>query len=109
MALILHTKTDGRQRYDLSAQLDGQTFRFEFAWNARGGFWSFMLSAADGTPLLRRRVVVGFPLTGRFTDVRLPPGALVALDTSGKNEDPGLTDLGGRVQLLYLEAGDIAG
>jgi hypothetical protein len=107
--MILRTVTDGRQRYDLSAQLDGQSFRFEFSWNARGGFWSFLLSAADGTPLLRRRVVVGTPLTARFADPRLPPGELVALDTSGRSEDPGLTELGGRVQLLYLEAGDIAG
>lgn len=107
MATILPTKTDGTQRYSFRIPLDGQSFAFEFMWNARGSFWSFVLSAADGTPLLHRRVIVGFPLTGRFTDPALPAGELVAVDTRGTDLDPGLADLGARVQLLYLTADEV--
>ncbi len=31
----------------------------------------------------------------------------MALDTSGKDIDPGLNDLGGRVQLLYIPNSDL--
>lgn len=109
MATILPTKTDGTERYSFRIPLDGINFGFEFSWNGRGGFWSFVLSAADGSPLLRRRVVVGVPFTARFSDVRFPPGELVAIDSRGTDADPGLLELGadGRVQLLYLGADEI--
>jgi hypothetical protein len=108
MAVILPTKTDGTERYAFSTQLDGQTFAFEFYWNERGGFWAFILSDAAGEQLMRRKVVVGLPLTARFVDPRLPPGDFIALDTSGQDVEAGLQDLGDRVQLVYLEAADLA-
>lgn len=107
MATTLPTKTDGTERYSFRTLLDGQAFAFEFSWNARGGFWSFVLSSADGAQLLRRRVVVGVPFTARFSDIRLPPGEIIAVDTRGTDEDPGLLDLGDRVQLIYLAADEL--
>lgn len=109
MATILPTKTDGTQRYSFTMQLVRETFGFEFMWNARGGFWSFVLSASDGTPLLRRRVVVGTPMLVRFQDDRLPIGDFVAVDTRGEDLDPGLNDLGDRVQFLYLSPSELVG
>lgn len=106
MAIYLPTKTDGTQRYSFPILLDGQKFSFDFMWNDRAGFWAFILSDATGEPILRRKVVVGLPLFSRFGDPRLPPGELVALDTTGRDLDPGLQELGARVLLTYLEAAD---
>ncbi len=39
---------------------------------------------------------------------RSPPGLLMAYDTSGEGIDPGLTDLGQRVQLIYYTVADVA-
>jgi hypothetical protein len=56
---------------------------------------------ADGHPrtvslniVLNRRAVAG------------PPGAFMAVPTSDDLEPPGLTELGGRVRLLYVDAED---
>lgn len=108
MATILPTLTDGTQAYSFRTQLDGVTFQLDFAWNARGGCWSIMVSDAAGNLLLRRCVRVGLSLLARFRDTRLPPGDIVVVDTSGAGAEPGLTDLGGRVQLVYLTAAEIA-
>jgi hypothetical protein len=105
---LIPTLTDGTQAYTVTVRLDGVSFRFDFAWNERGGFWAFILSDAAGEQLMRRKVVVGLPLTARFVDPRLPPGDFIALDTSGQDVEAGLQDLGDRVQLVYLEAADLA-
>lgn len=111
MATVLKTKTDGTQRYSFTTQLDGVTFGLEFSWNARGEYWSFVIYDAAGNPLVRRVVRVSWPLLARFKNARLPRGELVAMDTSGQDLDPGLTELGdgARVQLVYLTAADLAG
>jgi hypothetical protein len=108
MAIILPTLTDGTEDYSFRTQLDGTFFGFDFSWNARGGYWALILSDAAGNALLRRVVRVGALMFNRFrADSRLPLGEIVAMDTSGVDQDPGLTDLGDRVQLLYLTAADL--
>jgi hypothetical protein len=104
---LIPTLTDGTQAYTVTVRLDGVSFRFDFAWNPRGSFWSFILYDAAANPLVRRRVVVGFPLLARFKDVRMPYGELVAIDTTQQGTDPGIDELGARVQLVYLAAADL--
>lgn len=89
----------------LEVELDGSTYRLELAWNERDEAWSLSIFAQDGTQLLAgRAVLLGAGLTIRSVDRRLPPGELLVVDTSGRDEDAGLADLGDRVLLVYREA-----
>lgn len=109
MALELPTRTD-LARYSFDVELDGVTFTFVFEWNDRDEGWYFSIRSTDvaATPLLSgRRVVVGYPLISIYRDTRLPAGTLVAIDTSSKNEDPGIADLGERVKLLYITRAEL--
>lgn len=92
-------------RYSFGLELEGRSYGFEFYWNDRAAAWFFHLSDDNGDPILSgRRVSVGIPLLWRFADARLPPGELTAIDTAGAGVDPGLSDLGARVKLLYFES-----
>lgn len=85
--------------------MDGVTYGLETRWNERAQGWFLRIFDAEGNELLSAvRIVVGFFLAKRSSDPRMPPGVIVAMDTSGQDLDPGLTDLGARVQLLYFPA-----
>lgn len=90
--------------YRFEVELDGVAYGIELRWNMRAEGWMMTLSTPEGDVLLRRRVVLGFPLTARYRDLRLPAGELEAIDTEGTGVEPGLRDLGGRVLILYTDA-----
>jgi hypothetical protein len=90
--------------YDFVVELDGATYLVELKWNEREAAWYLSIGADEDTPLVAgKKVVLNIPLISRHRDSRLPPGALIALDTSGKDEPPGLDDLGRRVVLTYSD------
>ncbi len=94
--------------YDFEVELEGRTYGFELRWNERDGGWYLSVFTGEEEPLLTgRRVVLGFPLLGRSRDARMPPGELEAIDTTGSGKEPGLSELGVRVQLLYTDSGDL--
>lgn len=83
-------------------------FGFEFAWNSQGKFWIMILSDAGGDILAVRKLVIGMPLLFRYSaDFRFPTGDIIVLDTSNQDLDPGLFDLGNRVQLLFSSVEDL--
>ena len=92
--------------------LDGATYTLEFRWNERAAAWFFSVYDAAGALLVVRKVVLSGPdnfrLLGRFRDARLPLGDFLAVDTSQTWVEPGLGDLGARVEFIYLEAADFA-
>jgi hypothetical protein len=93
--------------YQFQVDLDGATYGFGFTWNESAEAWFMSLSDVDGNPLVTGvRVVVEFPLAARSTMDSLPPGVLLAVDTSGQHLDPGLGDLGSRVRVQYLAVGE---
>lgn len=88
---------------DLQVELDGVTYTLGLQWNERDGAWYLSISTAEGELLVAgRKVVLDALLLSRYRDARLPRGALMAIDTSGELEEPGLEDLGVRVKLLYF-------
>lgn len=106
MILEIPTSTDAA-RYDLEVELDGREFRLLFDWNERDQAWQLSLFNAAGVELLSGiRVVVNYPLIGRFRDPDLPPGDLSAVDTGTTGADPGFADLGDRVRLIYTPIAD---
>src|SRR6266404_1150818 len=104
---VLPTLTDGTQFYTQRVVLDGVAFVLQFSWNARDSSWYVLILDSSANPLLSRRLAVGSPLLGRFKIQGLPAGEIMAMDTSGQDLDAGLTDLGGRVQLLYIPVADL--
>jgi hypothetical protein len=102
------TLLDGTQSYQIQVELDGTTFEFVFNWNDREGRWYFDLNDITSNPLVSgRAVVLNLPLLARFRQSTMPPGDLIAIDTSNSNIDASLTDLGDRVLLVYLTAADV--
>lgn len=94
--------------FDVEAQLDGVLYAFTFRWNARDGQWTFDLADSDRDPIASGiAVVVDFPLARRCADARMPPGAFFAVDTTGGQVDPGETDLGRRVVIVYFTGAEL--
>lgn len=94
--------------FEVEAQLDGVLYGFTFRWNHRDETWSFDLADAERDPIVSGIVVVvDFPLMRRGADPRLPPGALFAVDTTETQTDPGETDLGRRVVLVYFTEAEL--
>ena len=108
MSLLIPTRTDGTQAYSQAVQLDGIAFRLDFSWNGRGKYWKVAIYDAAANLLLSKAIRVGMPLLARYRDPAFPPGEMVANDTSGQDADPGVNDLGARVQLVYYTAAEMA-
>lgn len=103
--LIPFTPDEPHQAFPM--ELDGATYKIEMLWSDRDESWSCSLFTGEDAPLvLGRKVVLGLPLFERFKDARLPPGKLIAIDTSSDRREAGLSDLGRRVQLVYLDASE---
>ncbi len=105
--VIIPTKTDGTQRYSMRVALGQISYRMELAFNTRDSSWSLILQDSSGAQLFARKLTLGAPFFSRFQDARLPYGELSLLDTSKQNLEPGLTDLGNRVLLLFKDGADI--
>ena len=108
MALIIPCQP-GVPHYDMQVVLDDATFTLEFQWNVREASWYMHIRDEDSTPLIMgTKVVINFPLAARSVNPKRPAGRFVAQDTTEKQENPGLFDLGERVQLLYYAASELS-
>lgn len=105
--LTIPTRTDGAPYYSFTLLLEDVTYELEFRWVERAAAWFMAISDAGGALLLAsRRLVLGVPITMRFKNPALPPGDFYLYDSSGKDIEAGLYDLGSRVLLLYTEGAD---
>lgn len=104
------TSTDPElPHYVQRTALDGVEYELRFDWNQREQRWYLRIADADGDVIAGDiKIVSGWPLLRRRRDDRLPPGALMAVDQTGNGEDPGLTELGERVLLLYFDAEELS-
>ena len=93
---------------DLQVPLEGRVYTLELRWAVREERWYLDVYDEDKEPIYTAvAVVLNFPLGIRCADARWWPGALMAVDTSGANADPGLADLGATVKLLYYTAEEL--
>jgi hypothetical protein len=96
-------------RFDFVLSLDGVAYKFFFSWSTREACWHMSLFLEDETPIWSGiRVVVNWPLNQRSRSALRPPGMFMAFDAEQQSVDPGLTDLGGRVQIIYFDAASVA-
>ncbi len=95
--------------YEFQVELDNATYGLELRWNFLSEAWFMSIYTSDDILVVADiRIVVDWPLGGRYADARMPPGRLIALDTTGEHQDPGLADLGTRTQLLYFTRDEFA-
>jgi hypothetical protein len=114
MAQIIPTSTE-LAFYRQTTSLDGQDYILRLRFNSRLGLWTFNLSDINDDPIIEGfTVVTETNLLAGVADARVPPGFLVARDFSApddaakiKSVDPGLTDLGSRVVLLYFTTAEV--
>jgi hypothetical protein len=92
------------QHYEYQTDLEGKIYTLNFYWNQRAGAWFLSVSDLDGNRLVAgRKVLLNTPILGRAIRPDGPPGLLYAVDTSGEDTEPGQTDFGGRVRLVYVD------
>lgn len=107
MATLLLPLRSDSPHFDFQVELEGTTFGFELKWNSRDEAWYLTVRAADDTIVLAGlKLVVRHPLLSRYRRLGLPKGELEAVDTTGKDAEAGLNDLGVRVLLLYTPSTD---
>lgn len=100
----------GAARYNFQCDLDGSSFTFSFEFNDRDSGWYMSIADVNQTPLLLgRRIVLNYPLINIYRAAGLPAGDIVAFDSTGKNIEPDLLDLGDRVALCYIPFAELAG
>ena len=95
--------------YQQVTTLDGQDYVLTFSYNARDFSWYLDIADQDAVMIVAGiRIIVDFDMLRRCVDARRPPGILIANDLSGAGLDPGPSDFGTRVELLYFEAAEVA-
>jgi hypothetical protein len=101
----------GLVRYEMRVLLgeNQHAFWLQFRWNTRLGIWFMNVLDSDRNPIaMSRGVVVGPQFLFNIANPARPAGVFVAVDTTGGGVDPGLGELGGRVQLYFVTAADVA-
>ena len=104
MALLQIPTDPTLDNYSESMTLQGASFTFLFEWNYRGSYWSLSIYDHAEAPVVQGVCIrCNVDMLEFVSAPGKPPGRLYAYDTSGAGTDPGMTDLGGRVVLLYDE------
>lgn len=107
MAVTLPLRSD-LPHFDVQVTLDELTYTLEFRWNGRDSAWYMDVRDENGEPIQNGvKVVVDMPLGKRTRNQDFPKGYFFAVDSSGEQLDPGLEDLGDRVQIYYFEESDL--
>lgn len=83
--------------------LDDIVLNFKFIWNGRDNAWYMDISDSINDPILQGiKVINGWELIARYTDIRLPQGALLVVSL---NSDEEIIDRNGMIDnysLIYL-------
>lgn len=109
MAVTIPCVPNDGARWIQRTSLAGRDYVLSFDWIERAGHWIVSIADQDSVDIVTGIVlVVGAALLRGVTDTRCPPGDLLVVDTTGRNDiDPGYTDLGARFQLVYFDPGEI--
>jgi hypothetical protein len=107
---IISVGTDPFQSF--RARLDGVDYLISLAYNQREDRIYLSLADNEENPIVSGiKVLANYPLLFRHRyDTRIPPGELMAIDTTTDGSPPGLGELGEglRCQLVYFDAAELA-
>lgn len=109
---IFTVPTSDQPFYTQKTALDGVNFTLSFAYNQREDRWYLSIADDEETPIVSGiKILANFPLLFRFKFLpAMPPGEMVALDTTKDGSPPGAGELGSgkRVRLVYFDAAWVA-
>lgn len=96
--------------FKMTVTLDDTAFVLWAKWNVVYGFWTLDLLDSTLDPIVTGlKLALGIDLLHRYRDARLPGGALMVVDLSGKITRIDREDMGRDVFLCYFTADEIAG
>jgi len=88
--------------------LDNVPYLLTFNYNIRFDFWTVSFKTRDETAIADGiKIVLNYELIRKYPELGLPPGALFAIDTTGKEERVSRYNLGDTVQLYYLSEDEV--
>lgn len=92
--------------FKMLVELDGASVYLQFRWNDRMGLWLLSVSAEDETPIATCISLVNNwdLLAPHRHDPRVPQGTLMAWAQTDGDTNAGQGELGGRVEVYYVEA-----
>lgn len=107
MATIIVPARSDLPAYKFSMDLDGTIYVLDFGFNARTNLWYMsIIDQSDNLIIGDIPILVNIPLTDQYVKKGLPPGRFIAIDETGKKQNPGIKDLGTTVKLFYQEVSD---
>lgn len=89
--------------YEVVIDLDGVDYIFRITWRERLQSWYMSIFDVDRNPLLEgKRIATNSILNRAVKDII--QGTMTAITLDANDDDPGVTDLGNRVVIMYREA-----
>lgn len=106
---LLPMPADGYPHQTAQVQLGDTFYVVAWRWNTRDSAWFFSLSDVDGVAIVSGvRVVLNTDLLRGVSDTRKPDGVMAVVDPGGRATEPGLTDLGARVKVVFIPREELA-
>lgn len=107
MTVIIPTRSLPAFNFEMA--LEGVPYRFSFEWNSRREFWTMNIFTRTDVPLIVGiKLILNYELIRRYRR-NLPPGAIVAIDITGRLQRIGREDLGENVRLIYIPRDELDG
>lgn len=115
MAIEIVPTRENSATYRQRTALDGRDYILTFTFNQREWRWYLDIEDQNALPILSGyKLCANENILQCVTDLRRPPGVLVAMDmrstglTPTEPRDPGYEELGDRVKLVYIEEETVA-
>lgn len=100
---LVPTPPSGVHSWEAQVPIGDALYTFAYNWNASAktsGLWSLgVYDDQDEAIIVGCRIVLGIPIGRTSTHDLFTSGRIVAVDMTGKHVEPGLYDLGQRVEL----------
>ena len=94
--------------YTQVTELDGTAYTLVFRFNSRSNRWFMDILDESEAPLLEGvKLLARTDLNSRFKSEQLPKGVFIALDQSGRNEEPDRLNFSNDVLLYYAEEAEL--
>jgi hypothetical protein len=105
-AIVLQNTDDPFQTF--VSNFDGIKYTITLSYNQREERWYLSIADDEGVPILSGlKLQANWPLLWRHRyNTRVPPGEIIAINTTSDRSPPTLNDLGEgkRCELTYIEA-----
>lgn len=92
--------------YRQNTTFEGSSYVMQFDFNQRACSWYLSIADRYGVDIYNGiKLVCGFPLLRKCSDLRRPPGELIVLSSTQDTSPPGMVELlpgSGRCSLLYV-------